>query len=540
MQKQQIAAIYCRLSKEDVDKVNAGDESESIQNQKLLLLDFATKNDFLVYKVYVDEDLSGFSDRPNFKQMIMDAAEGQFNIIVCKSQSRFTRDMELVEKYIHGLFVEWGVRFIGVTDNVDTNIKGNKKARQIYGLINEWYSEDLSENIRAVFRRKMEAGQHLGGFACYGYKKCPQDRHKLVVDEDAAEVVKEIYSLYLQGNGTHAIAHILTHKGVPTPTQHKKQQGLKYENPQAGVYIQKYGTWSSNSINRILRNEAYIGTLIQGRERKVSYKSKKVVIAPESDWVIVKNNHQPIIQESDFYKVQTLITRKRTGYKIETGSKPEKAKPHILAGKVLCADCGSTMQRSGLSRDGKTHYLRCRLSAKSKRRDCTPHCISQDKVEAAIIQRIRGLIGEVTSGDCADDIIKTSLARIKKEGDNSAKIEKQIFDLEIKIEAIRVNIARAYADKLNDIISEEDFVSFRAIFEQDRIGLANRKGHLESELVAIQIQKKTFGNIGVLLEKYKQIDVLTHEIINDFIDTIHISERDPDTKEQIIRIGWLF
>ena len=201
MKDQQIVAIYCRLSKEDLDKSKSTDESESIQNQKLMLMDYAAGNKFLIHNVYVDEDMSGFSDRPAFKQMIKDAADGRFNIVLCKHQSRFTRDMELIEKYIHGYFVEWGIRFISLTDNVDTNVVGNKKARQIYGLINEWYSEDLSNNIRTVFRKKMEAGQFLGAFAPYGYKKDPENRHGLVPDDGAVDVVREIYGLYLEGWG---------------------------------------------------------------------------------------------------------------------------------------------------------------------------------------------------------------------------------------------------------------------------------------------------------------------------------------------------
>jgi len=541
MQNQQIAAIYCRLSKEDTDKAHIGDDSESIQNQKLMLIDYAMSNGFLVHNVYVDEDLSGFSDRPAFKQMIKDAAEGKFNTIICKHQSRFTRDMELVEKYIHGYFVEWGIRFISLTDNVDTNVKGNKKARQIYGLINEWHSEDLSENIRAVFKKKMEAGQYLGSFACYGYIKDPKDRHKLVIDEEAAQIVREIYALYLDGNGTHAIGHILTQRGVPTPSRYKKQQGLNFANPTAGVYSLKYGVWAANTINRILRNEAYLGTLIQGRERKVSYKSKKVVIAPESEWIVIKNNHPPIVDENQFYKVQTLISRKRTGYKNDPANKPlEKSKPHILAGKLLCADCGSTMQRSGLSRNGKTHFLRCRLSAMSKRRDCTPHCISQDKVENAIIDKIRGLIQSATGGGDADDIVSATLARIEKEGDNRPKIEKQLFDIDGKIEAIKRNMTMAYADKLNGIISEDDFVTFKEVFDKEKQAHLSRKETLEGELSSMEMRKKTFGNVNVLLEKYSRVDTLTHEVINDFVDTIRIGERCPETKEQAIEIGWLF
>lgn len=194
------AALYCRLSKEDEDKINQGDESASIQNQKMLLMDYAFTHKFAVYNIYFDDDYSGLdSERPAFKKLIRDAKNGCFNTIICKTQSRFTRDMELVEKYIHGLFPIIGIRFIGVVDHVDTDIKGNKKARQINGLINEWYCEDLSENIRSVFRTKMEKGQFIGSYALYGYKKDPKNNHKLIIDEEAAAVVKKYLTTLCKG-----------------------------------------------------------------------------------------------------------------------------------------------------------------------------------------------------------------------------------------------------------------------------------------------------------------------------------------------------
>ena len=539
MNEQSIAAIYCRLSKEDLDKANKGDDSESIQNQKLILLDYAVTNGFLVHNVYVDEDLSGFSDRPSFKQMIKDAADGKFNTIICKHQSRFTRDMELIEKYIHGYFVEWGIRFISITDNVDTSVKGNKKARQIYGLINEWHSEDLSENIRTVFKKKMEAGQFLGPFACYGYTKCPKNRHNLAIDEEAAGIVREIFALYMEGNGVQSIAHILNQKNVPTPTQYKKNKGLNFTNPNAGSFSIKYGLWPPNTVRRILRNEVYIGTLIQGRERKASYKTKKVVIAPKHEWVIIKDNHPPIVAENVFYKVQQLIDRKRTGYAV-CGGKIEKAKPHLLAGKLICAGCGSGMQRSGLSRNGKTHFLRCKLSAKSKRRECTPHCISQDKVESAIIEQISNLLRDCVCPDKEGDIIGSALSQISAQTSHRPKLEKQLLEFDTKINYIRSNIAKGYAEKLNGVISEDDFLSFKEVFEKEQQALAVNKKHVENELASIDVSQKIFGNIAALLDKYKRIDTLTHEIINDFVDNIQISERNPDTKEQLITIKWLF
>lgn len=539
VREQQIVAIYCRLSKEDLDKTNKGDDSESIQNQKLLLIDHAVQNGFLIYNIYVDEDLSGFSDRPAFKQMIKDAQEGLFNIIMCKSQSRFTRDMEIVERYIHGYFMEWGIRFISVTDNVDTNIQGNKKARQIYGLINEWYSEDLSENIRAVFKKKMEAGQYLGSFACFGYEKDPINRHKLIVDEVAAKTIRKIFSLYLEGFGLSRIAIILSELGIPTPTQHKKEKGLNFYNPNGGYYSQKYGVWSASTVKRILKNEIYIGTLIQGREKKVSYKSKKVVIVPEDQWVVIKNNHEPIIEESVFQKVQKVINGNRRKYGNNESSKTNRPKSHIMAGKMVCADCRGIMQRSGISRDGRTYYIRCRLSAKTKRRECTPHCIAQEKIEIAIKDKLQKLINSALEGDGQEEVINKALVKIKSEKNLRPKLEKQLSEVKGIITSMEKNIAMTYVDKLNGNINETDFITFRKIFEDEKLTQLQKKAYLKNQLLEYDFRQKSISSILITLEKYKNINILSHELINDFVDVVLIGEKNPLTKEQDITIKWL-
>ena len=263
---------------------------------------------FTIHKVYSDDDCSGLDrTRPQFNQMLNDARRGLFNIILCKTQSRFTRDMEIVEKYIHGLFIEWRIRFIGLVDNVDTNVKGNKKARQIYAMINEWYSEDLSENIRAVFRRKMREGQFLGPFAPYGYMKDPTDRHRLIIDDEAAKVVRLIFTLYLEGSGCARIAGILTKRGILPPSAHKRAQGQNFKNPNCD----NQGVWSRNTIKRILHNPTYIGQLVQGRERKLSYKSSKVVLAPRDEWIVVDDNHEPIVDRQSFQAVQLILQQRR-------------------------------------------------------------------------------------------------------------------------------------------------------------------------------------------------------------------------------------
>ena len=199
------AAIYCRLSEEDKNKQHETDDSGSIQNQKSMLIQYAAKQGWEIYDLYSDDDYTGADrQRPEFNRLLEDAQKKRFDIILCKTQSRFTRELELVEKYIHGLFPVWGIRFVSIVDNADTANKGNKKSRQINGLVNEWYLEDLSENIRSVLTSRRLNGLHIGAFAPYGYKKDPVCRGHLIIDEEAAAVVREIFSLFAQGCGKTA------------------------------------------------------------------------------------------------------------------------------------------------------------------------------------------------------------------------------------------------------------------------------------------------------------------------------------------------
>lgn len=531
-------AIYCRLSAEDLDKLNKGDDSESIQNQKLLLMDYAINQNFSVHKVYSDDDYSGLDrNRPQFKQMIKDAEQGLFNIILCKTQSRFTRDMEMVEKYIHGLFVLWGIRFISIVDNVDTSIKGNKKSRQINALINEWYCEDLSENIRMVFKKKMQDGQFLGSFAPFGYMKSPEDRHKLIIDNEAAEVVREIFNLYLQGFGCVQISNILIKKGVQTPSVYKKQKGLKFETPNCSKYSGNFGIWSNNTIKRILKNETYIGHLIQGRERKLSFKSSKVIIAPKDEWVVLKNNHEPIIDEKTFNTVQTLMSNKRNVHKPQNGYKGMESS-HVLAGKVVCLDCGSSLHRGTTGRNG-TRYLRCKLSKKTKSKQCTPHSINLDQLVEIIEEKIRAVIQTYFSNDKNASAVIDLFLNINDNIKILKAKEKEIKTCEAKIQEIIQTLAHAYTDKVKGVISELDFINLKQVFDMDSDNYKNKKFHLESEIKEMNINYTSIKDVDQILNKYLNFDSLTHEIVNDFIDNIQVGEKD-ETGEQIVIINWLF
>lgn len=217
--------IYTRLSDEDRFKRNKDDDSESIANQKSMLLKYALSQDWEVYNVYSDDDCSGADiNRPQFQKLIEDCKNWKIDIVLCKTQSRFSRDMEVVERYIHNKFVEWWVRFVSIVDNADTEVQGNKKARQINGLINESYLEDLSDNIRSSLQNKREDWLYLGSFAPYGYIKDPNNKNKLLIDPVASEVVKEIFELFKSGVGYYNIAKHLNEKGILTPSNYKKRK----------------------------------------------------------------------------------------------------------------------------------------------------------------------------------------------------------------------------------------------------------------------------------------------------------------------------
>jgi len=354
-------------------------------------------------------------------------------------------------------------------------------------------------------------------FITPAYKKDPIDKHKLVIDESAASIVREIFALYIEGHGTSGVAAILTRRGILTPTMHKKQAGLRYYNP-GGFYSQAHGVWSDKTISRILRNKAYIGTLVQGMERRASYKSKRCVALPKDEWVMIPNNHTPIVTNDMFNQVQRIIGGKRRHI-----GKQASTKPHLLSGKLICAECGSTMQRSGVSRDGSSHYIRCMLAAKTRKKDCTPHSTRQDVVEAIIKHQVAKLARQALN---SDTITKNAIARIN--GANNP--HDNINTLASKISQLERNIAMAYSDKLNGFISESDFINYKKIFEEEKQTYAKQKDYLAADKKSFDIEKK--------IAEYKNLDALTHEIVNYFIDTIVIGEKSADKTEQSIRILW--
>lgn len=306
--KMEQAAIYCRLSVEDTVRQD-GMESESIRNQKELLLAYAAEKGWQVAGIYVDEDYSGLrEDRPGFQALIAHGREGRFSVILCKTQSRFTRNLVTAERYLYELFPLWGIRFVSVVDGVDTARRENKRASQINSLINEWYCEELSDNIRAVLRRKREMGQYLGNYAPYGYEKSAFDHHVLLPCRETASVVADIFRLYLLGCSCAGVAAVLNGCGIRSPSATLAQQGKDVGRKAKGV-------WTASTICKILKNPVYLGHMVQGKTEKISYKQKKSRACPKESWAVVCHTHEPLVSEQVFSAVQKQMEKNRKACK---------------------------------------------------------------------------------------------------------------------------------------------------------------------------------------------------------------------------------
>ncbi len=515
------AAIYCRLSEEDKNKLQITDDSESIRNQKTILLNYMMEKGWELYDIYSDDDYTGADrNRPEFNRLLRDAESRNFDIVLCKTQSRFTREMELVEKYIHGLFPLWGIRFVSIVDNADTDNKGNKKARQINGLINEWYLEDLSENIKKVFDAKRQQGFHIGAFALYGYQKDPNQKGHLIIDEEAAAVVREVFTLFAHGYGKMAIAKMLNERGIPNPTEYKRLKGLRYRQPKTKAAT----LWKYFSIADMLTNEIYIGNMVQGKYGSVSYKSKKNKPRPKSEWYIVEGTHEPIIDRDLWNQVQSMIAqRARPFITGEVG---------IFAKKVRCMNCGYTM-RSSKNR-GK-HYLQC--SSRHVAKDvCIGSFISIDRLEEAVLHELRQLSEQYLDREELE-------ARVAFQDRLEGKVKTlrtQSAEMQKKIAECVKGISSIYLDKVKGLLSENEFMELKEQLSKEKEQYAACAANLEREMELITLKMKTARSRKQMIDEYVDMDHLTRPMVEQLIDYIEVGKREKGTSVIPIKIHWNF
>lgn len=497
------AALYLRLSKEDVDKVKKGDDSASIVNQRLLLTDYALAKKFQIVNVYSDDDESGLYDnRPEFERMMFDAKSDAFDIIIAKTQSRFSRNMEHIEKYLHHDLPNLGIRFIGVVDGVDTDHEDNKKSRQINGLVNEWYCEDLSKNIKSALRAKMKAGQFLGSSCPYGYRKDPDNHNRLVIDEYAAAIVRRIYQLYLSGYGKAKIGSLLSSDGVLIPTLYKRQTlGENYYNCRS---LDTTKNWSYQTIHTILNNETYIGNMVQNKANTISYKDKKKKLLPKEEWIIVKNTHEPIIEPEVFYRVQKL--QKTRMKNVDAGKENS-----IFAGMIYCADCKHAMVRKYARRGSKafTGY-QCKTYKTYGKQYCESHSIDMQSLKEAVLFSIQEQARHILR---QEDVEELHEWMIQYETKNDINV--QTADLQKKIEKIKSFKKKTYHNYMEEVISKEDYL--RYIHEYD------------DQINELQIRQTA------MQQKAESQQSAYDKWTEDFIDFMNVPELTRDMVLELIR-----
>lgn len=501
---------YIRLSKEDLKK--GKDDSNSVKNQRDLLNDFYQKHieEFESVSEYVDDGHTGTdANREDFQRLLADVMSGKINCVVVKDLSRFARNYSDAGSLIDNLFVQMGVRFISLAENVDSFANPDSVSNiivPITNVMNDNYCYQTSKKIRQVFDYKRRNGQYIGAFAPYGYIKHPKDKHKLIVDPDAAETVKLIFSLFLQGTSKRAIALHLNEHGVPSPSAYKLLKGLPvstrgYDEPM----------WGGRMIHAILTNPTYTGDLAQGRSRVKSYKVHQIETVPREEWVEVAGTHEAIIDYETFDKVQALLKR-------DTRTSPEGRKVHLFSGFLKCADCGRAITRC-VSKNNHVYYA-CSTYKNRSRTACTMHSIKHERLEAAVLFGIQYQVHLAVS--YSEAIARINSAPTKKS--QSFRLDELITTKEKELAKITRYKQSLYQDWKDGEITQQDYRSMKADYERQVEALSDVLERLTAERAELANGVDNEHPALVAFMKYQNIDKLTREALIDLVDHIKVYE----------------
>ena len=514
------AAIYIRLSKEDRDKGN--EESESIQNQRMILDAYADEQGWQIYDHYIDEDWSGSNrGRPEFHRMINDAETGKFNIVLVKTQSRFARDSKYIEDYVHNLFMEKGIRFVSVVDNIDTNQIGSKLNSRVHAIFDEEQLDVLSSNIRKSFEEKSKQGQFFGSMPPYGYLKDPNAKNHLIIDEDAAKVVRTIFEMTAAGYTYLAIAQHLNDRGYLIPSEYKKQQGYKVD----GMYDRhmKLGKWTRDMVRTFITNEVYRGTIVNHKSTVVNFRTKKKRNIPKEHHIKIPNMHEAIIDEELWNKVQEIRKTRRRASNGENGIK------HPLSSKVFCEKCGSKMYKC---KSGGIAYFRCYKVSSTGECDNNKR-IRLDTLESLVIDKINETIALYASGEYLNENVVIT----NRYEQNMAECMRRKNELEKTIETSRNNLKSLLKAYTDNIVERSIYEEVQSDYLKEKEEFQKRIIAIDEEIASIKESMLKQEDKESILNKYTHIEKLTIHIVQEFIDSIIIGELNGQTGQRDIIIN---
>ena len=510
------AAIYVRLSKEDGDVASAAKaESNSISNQKNLIKDFLKeKDDIIVVSEYVDDGYSGSNfERPGFQMMMEDIKRGKVDCVVVKDLSRFGREYIDSGKYIERLFPALGVRFIAVNDHIDSREESGRDDIVVpfKNLMNDAYCRDISIKIRSHLEVKRKNGEYTGAFTPYGYKKDENDRNRLVPDLYAAGVVRGIFRMKLSGMSQSAIAESLNRQGVLSPMEYKHSLGIHIQD---NFKTHEQAEWSSMSVRRILENEVYVGTLVQGRHSTPNHKIKKIVDKPREEWVRIEDSHEPVISKREFAIVQRLLG-------MDTRTSPNEDEVYVLAGLAVCADCGAPMVKRNVPAGGKVYsYYICSKNAATK--ECGAHRIPKEKLESLVFEVLKTHIANVLD-----------TGRILEYIDTVPFQELEIKELERQKEAKEQEVQRCrklrdmlYEDLKDGVVSKEDYAELYEGYNSRRKKAEEAVHKLRNEIQKVMEAKTDKYEWLRYFKEYQNISELSRMAVVELIDRVRVSDKD--------------
>lgn len=507
--------IYARLSKEDEkeDELNGAiDESESIKNQISFLKKFVKENKWNLFDIYVDDGYTGLNfDRPDFKRIIEDAKQKKINLIISKNLSRLGRDHIGIGSLLEKFFPENKIRYIAVTDNIDTGEKNNSADYSSFkSLINDFYSRNTSKDIKSSLNDKRKDGLFIGSFAPYGYIKDPQNKNKLIIDDYAASIVVKIFNLYLEGKGYNSIAYLLNSEGILNPTAYKQKvlkENIRGQN--------KTDLWDGTTVKTILCNLNYTGCMAQGKFEKASYKSKKLLSVPMENWFVVPDKHKAIISKEKFKSVQELMNKKRRSSNVH-GERTEK----IFSGFVFCGDCGNYM--TYVKSNPNYTQLICSGYKRYSKNFCTRHSIKEEVLLDIVTSKIKEYIKNINLRT-----LKIDINNIKKIQENKLNfIEKEIKNIQKRKNEIGKIFKNLYVDKIKGIVSEEEFLELKNNFSSERKQLDNELINLQTKANQTVNKNEIEQNeeIEKIIQKVLELDEIDRLTLTKLIDKIEIFE----------------
>ena len=508
------AAIYLRLSRDDEDIDGNKSESNSISSQRDMIRSFIRKQDDMeIYDIYVDDGFSGANfDRPEFKRMMKDIEAGRVDCVIVKDLSRLGRDYIEAGRLIQKTFPAFSVRFIALTDHFDSltaDYNETSLVVPVKNFVNDSYSRDISGKVRSHQKIKREKGEFIGSFTVFGYKKSEDNRNQLVPDDYAADIVKKIFAWKIEGYSNLAIAKRLDEMGILSPMEYKKLRGEKF---QTSFVTEAKARWSSVAIKRILTNETYIGTLVQGKEEKVNYKVKKSVRKPEDEWVRVPKAHEAIISNEDFEIVQDLL-------KVDTRAVSGEKKAHIYAGLLFCGDCMEPMTRR-INRYKGRETVSFICSTQNNGGSCSRHTISEEDLNFLVLTGLRQQVALFLD----KSRVLEKIEQMEIHFEEVAAFDKEIQKLHSEQDKYLNLRAALYEDLKKGIITEEDFKNFREIYEKRYRELQKSISSQEETIKKLFRSGITAGTNLERMKNVMQITALDRTTLISFVKRILVYE----------------